>query len=73
MGDGDGTSISVANENGALCGSGDISIMSISPGDDDSGNGGVVTYSAHIVRTAIRYLALLSASTYHDLQSSPLR
>jgi hypothetical protein len=59
-GDGDGTSICATN--GALWGNGDMSIMSIwasmCAGDDDSGNGGVVTYSACVVNSPAQRFTL---------------
>ncbi len=52
VGVGDWTSICATN--GALCGNGDISIMSMWAGDDDGGSGGVVTYSACVVSSPVQ-------------------
>lgn len=57
---GDWTSICT---NGALCGNGDMSIISTCPGDDDGGRGGVVTYSAQL-RVSLSTLQHLSNNNY---------
>lgn len=45
MGVGEVTSM-IAEQNGILCGKGDISMSSVKGAGEDGGKGGVVTYSA---------------------------